>query len=291
MKMAYQLFSDSCSNLTDAMIADLDVEILSLTVRADGREYYSYIKGEKTDIKKFYDLMRAGHSLETSQLNMEKCREAFAAVLEQGQDVLYLAFSSALSGTYNVATVVADELKEKYPGRKIYVVDSLAASMGEGLMLTYAANKRKEGKSIDEVRDWLENNKLSFCHWFTVDDLYHLKRGGRVSAATALLGTMLSIKPVLHVDNEGRLINVSKARGRKKSLEALVDRMAETCVNPEDQLIYISHGDCLEDAKYVEKLVRERLHVKDVKINYVDPVIGAHSGPGTVALFFVGTER
>ncbi len=202
MKMAYQLFSDSCSNLTDAMIADLDVEILSLTVRADGREYYSYIKGEKTDIKKFYDLMRAGHSLETSQLNMEKCREAFAAVLEQGQDVLYLAFSSALSGTYNVATVVADELKEKYPGRKIYVVDSLAASMGEGLMLTYAANKRKEGKSIDEVRDWLENNKLSFCHWFTVDDLYHLKRGGRVSAATALLGTMLSIKPVLHVDNE-----------------------------------------------------------------------------------------
>ncbi len=289
--MAYQLFSDSCSNLTDAMIADLDVEILSLTVRADGREYYSYIKGEKTDIKKFYDLMRAGHSLETSQLNMEKCREAFAAVLEQGQDVLYLAFSSALSGTYNVATVVADELKEKYPGRKIYVVDSLAASMGEGLMLTYAANKRKEGKSIDEVRDWLENNKLSFCHWFTVDDLYHLKRGGRVSAATALLGTMLSIKPVLHVDNEGRLINVSKARGRKKSLEALVDRMAETCVNPEDQLIYISHGDCLEDAKYVEKLVRERLHVKDVKINYVDPVIGAHSGPGTVALFFVGTER
>ena len=289
--MAYQLFSDSCSNLTDAMIADLDVEILSLTVRADGREYYSYIKGEKTDIKKFYDLMRAGHSLETSQLNMEKCREAFAAVLEQGQDVLYLAFSSALSGTYNVATVVADELKEKYPGRKIYVVDSLAASMGEGLMLTYAANKRKEGKSIDEVRDWLENNKLSFCHWFTVDDLYHLKRGGRVSAATALLGTMLSIKPVLHVDNEGRLINVSKARGRKKSLEALVDRMAETCVNPEDQLIYISHGDCLEDAKYVEKLVREPLHVKDVKINYVDPVIGAHSGPGTVALFFVGTER
>ena len=289
--MAYQLFSDSCSNLTDAMIADLDVEILSLTVRADGREYYSYIKGEKTDIKKFYDLMRAGHSLATSPLNMEKCREAFAAVLEQGQDVLYLAFSSALSGTYNVATVVADELKEKYPGRKIYVVDSLAASMGEGLMLTYAANKRKEGKSIDEVRDWLENNKLSFCHWFTVDDLYHLKRGGRVSAATALLGTMLSIKPVLHVDNEGRLINVSKARGRKKSLEALVDRMAETCVNPEDQLIYISHGDCLEDAKYVEKLVRERLHVKDVKINYVDPVIGAHSGPGTVALFFVGTER
>lgn len=289
--MNYELMSDSCSNLTDEMIKELDVKIVSLLVRADGQEYYSYVEGEPTDNKKFYDMMRAGHTLETTQLNLEKCREVFTSILEKEKDLIYLAFSSALSGTYNVATMVAAELAEQYPQRKIYVVDSVSASMGQGLLLTYAAKMRQEGKSIEEVREWLEENKRHFCHWFTVDDLYHLKKGGRVSAATALVGTMLSIKPVLHVDDEGRLINVGKARGRKKSLEALVDKMEETCINPQDQLVYISHGDCLEDALYVEKLVHERLHVKGTKINYIDPVIGAHSGPGTVALFFVGTKR
>ncbi len=289
--MNYELISDSCSNLTDEMIEECDVQILSLMVRAGNQEYYSYVKGKKTETKMFYDLMRGGTMLETSQLDMQNCREAFEEVLKQGKDILYLAFSSALSGTYNVASLVAKELQEEYPERKIYVVDSLSASMGQGLLLYHGAQRRQAGASIEELRDWLLENRLHLCHWFTVDDLHHLKKGGRVSATTALVGTMLGIKPVLHVDNEGRLINVGKARGRNKSLDVLVDHMAETAIHPEEQIVFISHGDSLEDARYVERQVRERLGVKEIRINYVDPVIGAHSGPGTIALFYLGTHR
>lgn len=289
--MSYELISDSCANLTDEMIDEFGVHILSLVVRCEDKEYYSYTKGQITDNQKFYAMMRAGKQLVTSQIDMEQCRSMFEQFLKQGKDILYLAFSSALSGTYNVAAMVAKELAEQYPERRIYVVDSKCASMGQGLLLYYASNLKKQGKSMEEVRDWMEENKKHLCHWFTVDDLNHLKRGGRVSAATALVGTVLGIKPVLHVDDEGRLINMSKARGRKASLKALVDRMEQTCIDPEKQMVYISHGDSLDDAKLVEQMVRERLHVKDVKINYVDPVIGAHSGPGTIALFFMGTHR
>jgi len=196
-----------------------------------------------------------------------------------------------LSGTYNVAAMVAEDLREKYPERKIYTIDSLAASMGQGLLVYHAAEQRLAGKSIEEIRDWLLENRLRLCHWFTVDDLLYLKRGGRISAAAAAIGTILSVKPVMHVDDEGKLVPVSKVRGRKKSLVALVDEMEKTCTNPTEQMVFISHGDSMEDARYVENLVRERLNVKDVRINYVDPVIGAHSGPGTVALFFLGTRR
>ncbi len=196
-----------------------------------------------------------------------------------------------MSGTYNVAAMVAEDLREKYPERKIYTIDSLAASMGQGLLVYHAAEQRLAGKSIEEIRDWLLENRLRLCHWFTVDDLLYLKRGGRISAAAAAIGTILSVKPVMHVDDEGKLVPVSKVRGRKKSLVALVDEMEKTCTNPTEQMVFISHGDSMEDARYVENLVRERLNVKDVRINYVDPVIGAHSGPGTVALFFLGTRR
>ena len=212
-------------------------------------------------------------------------------ILEQGKDVLYIAFSSALSGTCQAANIAADMLREKYPERKILVVDSLAASMGEGLIVYYAAKMRQEGKTIDEVYQWVLDNRLRLCHWFTVDDLFFLHRGGRVSSASAVLGTMLGVKPVLHVDDEGRLILVGKTRGRRKSLDQLVEHMAETVERPEEQIIFISHGDAPEDAAYVEQLVRDKFKVKDIVVNYIDPVIGGHSGPGTVALFFLGSKR
>jgi DegV family protein with EDD domain len=222
---------------------------------------------------------------------MEAFASAFERILQSGRDVLCIAFSSGLSNTYNAAKLAAEEVAPKYPDRKVLVVDSLCASLGQGLLIYHAVQEKRSGKSIDEVFRWLEENKLHLCHWFTVDDLNHLKRGGRVSAATALIGTMLNIKPVLHVDDEGHLINVGKARGRRASLSALVDHMVETAVSPSSQVIFISHGDSQADADFVADEVKKRLGVKTVVTNYVGPVIGAHSGPGTIALFFLGTHR
>lgn len=212
-------------------------------------------------------------------------------MLAEGEDVLYIAFSSGLSGTCQSAFIAKQQLEEQFPGRRVEVFDSLAASMGEGLLVYLAAQQQKAGLTLDQLLAWLKENVLHLCHWFTVDDLNHLKRGGRVSAATALVGTMLGIKPVLHVDDEGHLIPVSKVRGRKQSLDELVRKMAETVLDPAGQTVFISHGDCLADAQYVEKRIRETLGVKKFYINFIGPVIGAHSGPGTVALFFLGQHR
>lgn len=211
--------------------------------------------------------------------------------LREGQDILLLVFSSGLSSTYQAAAMAVEELSAQYPERKLAAVDTRCASMGQGLLVYLAAKKRAEGKTMEEVRAWAEEEKFHLCHWFTVDDLMYLKRGGRLNAATALVGTALGIKPVLHIDDDGHLINVGKARGRRGALTALVDRMAELAVDPEKNPVFISHGDCLDDAKMVEKLVKQRLGVKEVVISYVGPVIGAHTGPGVVALFFLGRER
>lgn len=211
--------------------------------------------------------------------------------LREGQDILLLVFSSGLSSTYQAATMAVEELSAQYPDRKMAAVDTRCASMGQGLLVYLAAKKRAEGKTMEEVRAWAEEERFHLCHWFTVDDLMYLKRGGRLNAATALVGTALGIKPVLHIDDDGHLINVGKARGRRGALTALVDRMAELAVDPEKNPVFISHGGCLDDAKMVEKLVKQRLGVKEVVISYVGPVIGAHTGPGVVALFFLGRER
>lgn len=227
----------------------------------------------------------------TAAVNVADVIEKVEPYLKDGQDVLMLSFSSGLSATCNSAQIAAQELGEKYPERKFFVVDTLCASLGQGLLVWHAAQRRAAGESIEAVRAWTEEHKLNLCHWFTVDDLHFLKRGGRVSAATAMVGTMLSIKPVLHVDDEGHLIKVGTARGRKASLRALVDHMAQTAIDPGEQTIFISHGDCEEDAKAVAEDVKARFGVKTVVINNVGPVIGAHSGPGTVALFFLGTSR
>jgi DegV family protein with EDD domain len=289
--MGYEIVTDSSADLTDELLQEYGIHIVSLSFRVGGEEFPCYVQGQKTDYKQFYDRMRKGEMVDTSLIDMSTCRDIFEGILRRGNDVLYIGFSSALSGSYNAGAMVAESLRGAYPERRIATIDSLSASMGEGLLVYYAAEQRRDGKSMDEVSDWLIENRLHLCHWFTVDDLFHLKRGGRISAATALVGTMLGVKPVLHVDDEGKLVAVGKVRGRRKSLETLVDEMEKTCTNPTEQLVFISHGDCVEDAQHVERLVRERLKVKDVQINYVDPVIGAHSGPGTVALFFLGVQR
>jgi len=246
---------------------------------------------DQVEPRAFYDALRAGATAKTAAANRESFIEAFEPVVAAGEDLLYIGFSSGLSATYQAAVGAAADLREKYPERKIYTVDTLAASMGEGLLVYLAVQKQKEGASIEEVRDYLEENKLRLCHWFTVNDLFFLKRGGRVSAATAVFGSMLAIKPVMHVDNEGHLINVAKARGRKAAIQELFNRMKVTAIDPASQTVFISHGDCLEEAEYLANMIKEQLQVKEVLINYVGPVIGAHSGPGTMALFFIGTER
>lgn len=289
--MNFEIVTDSSANLTNELIDRYGLHILSLRFLVGDREYYSYVKGEENDLKKFYAMMRSKENVKTSHISPALCTELFEGLLREGKDVLFLGFSSALSGTYETAERAMNELREKYPERKMYCVDTLSASLGQGLLVTYAAKNREEGLSIDETYRWVMDNRLHLCHWFTVDDLFFLKRGGRVNAATAILGSMLGIKPVLHMDDEGRLIHVTKARGRRASLDMLVRKMEELAIEPEKQTIYISHGDCVEDAEYVAGLIRDKWGNRDILIHYVDPVIGAHSGPGTVALFFMGVHR
>ena len=290
--MSFAIVTDSSCNLTEEMIDRFDLSILPLTFMVDGEEYRSYLKGEKTDLSQFYTMMREGKVITTSLPNLKESRESIESLLRSGTDVLYLGFSSGLSGTYQAIELLLTELAGLYPERTVASVDTLAASLGEGLLVYYAAKMREEGASIEKVRDWVEEHKLHLAHWFTVDDLMFLFRGGRVSRTSAWAGTLLNIKPVMHVDDEGHLIPLEKVRGRKKSLKALVDHMEQTAMSPvADQTVFITHGDCLEDAEYVADLVRERFGVSDVLINWVDPVIGAHSGPGTMALFFLASER
>lgn len=287
----FVIITDSSCDLPEKLAAKLELEVLPLSVHMNGRDYFNFLDGKDISFQDFYTKLRAQETCTTAAVNVDAFVSVMETHLKKGKDVLCIAFSSGLSNTYNAAHLAAEELTPKYPDRKIYAIDSLCASLGEGLLVWHAVEEKRKGGSIDQVKQWVEENRLHLCHWFTVDDLNHLKRGGRVSPATALIGTMLGIKPVMHVDDEGHLINMSKARGRKASLEELVTRMEQTVVNPKEQIVFISHGDCLEDAQWVSEEVKRRLHVKDVVINYVGPVIGAHSGPGTVALFFLGTKR
>lgn len=292
--MDFEIVTDSCCNLLEDMIDDFGIHILPLTFMVDGEDevYQSYLKGERTDLKQFYTMMREGKVFKTSLPNLAESEALFRELLDSGRDVLYIAFSSGLSGTYQALSLMAAQLQEEFPERKIHVVDSLAASGGQGLLVWYAVQHARAGESIGQVRDWLEENKLHLAHWFTVDDLMFLFRGGRVSKTAAWAGTLLNIKPVLHVDDEGHLIPMEKVRGRKKSLNALIDHMEKSANKPiSDQMVFITHGDCIEDAEYVAAKIKERFGVKEVVINYVDPVIGAHSGPGTMALFFLADKR
>ncbi|MEH2939617.1 DegV family protein [Lawsonibacter sp. JLR.KK007] len=288
---SFVILTDSSADLSASMVQQLDVQVLPLSFVLDGHTYHDHPDNRDMDPRLFYERLRNGDMATTSAVNVAQYTEALEPLLQAGQDVLILAFSSGLSTTYNSSLIAVEELQAKYPDRKLFTVDTLCASLGQGLLVWYAAQARARGGSIEEVRDWIEEHKLNLCHQFTVDDLYFLKRGGRISSATALVGSMLHIKPVLHVDNEGHLINTGKVRGRQAALKALVDRMEHTAIDSGSLTVFISHGDCLEDAQTVADMVKKRFGVQEVYINYVGPVIGAHSGPGTLALFYMGTDR
>lgn len=284
----FVITADSTVDLPKEYLAENNNTILSLSYMLEDKTYEDMHGLSPEEV---YEKIRKGALPTTSQINPEQAREAFEKIIKEGKDILHIGFSSGLSGSYNSARIAAEELEEEYPDAKIIVVDSLCASMGEGLLLYKVNEMKKHGKSLEETGRWAEENKLHVCHNFTVDDLNHLHRGGRVSKATAVLGTMVNIKPVMHVDKEGHLVPVGKVRGRKKSLISLVDRMVEQIEGYDNDMVMISHGDCREEAEYVAQLVKEKTGISQIMINFVGPVIGTHSGPGTMALFFMGKER
>ena len=284
----YQIITDSGCDLPLEMRQQLDVTMTSLTLQFRGQELEDSV-GD--DIRDLYTALRAGEVASTSAVNPDAWQRAMEPALAAGQDVLVLAFSSGLSTTYQSAVIAAGELEEKYPQRRIRVVDTRSASLGQGLLVWYACRKRDEGMALEELADWAEKTKLNLCHWFTVDDLMYLKRGGRVSAATAIVGTMLGIKPVLHMDDEGHLINVGKVRGRKASIEALAEKVGQLGLPGQNQTVFICHGDCQEDAQRLEAILKGKYGVEEAFIGYTGAVIGSHSGPGTLALFFLGEKR
>ena len=286
--MDFQIITDSCCDFPTPMYGQLGLTFVPLTVEFRGNTFDD--KNDDT-LKDMYQGLRAGEVAKTSAVNPSRWSQAMEKALAAGKDVLVLAFSSGLSTTYQSAVIAAEELKDAYPDRKIQVIDTLCASMGQGLLVWYACKKRDEGLSMDEVAQWVLDNRLHLCHWFTVDDLMYLKRGGRISAATALVGTMLQIKPLLHVDDEGHLINMTKTRGRKAAIDAMVKKAQELGAGYDNSTMFISHGDCLSDAEYLSRQLKEKCGVKDVVISYVGAVIGSHSGPGTLALFFLGSHR
>lgn len=286
--MSYQIITDSCCDLPAEKISELNIRVIPLNLLFRGESRLDAVTDE---IKEVYDGLRAGESASTSAVNPEGWTSVIEPALKEGKDALVLTFSSGLSTTYQSAVIAANELAEQYPDRKINVVDTLCASLGQGLLVMYACQKRDEGLDLDQLTQWVDENKGNLCQWFTVDDLMYLKRGGRVSAATALVGTMLKIKPVLHVDEEGHLINVAKVRGRKASIEALANKLGQLGLPGKNDLITICHGDCIDDAKYLEQLLKEQYGTKEVFIGYTGAVIGSHSGPGTLAIFFLGNKR
>lgn len=289
--MSYRITTDSTSDLPQSFLKERDIACIGLGFMLEGKEYTEGPDVEIT-LPEFYNKLRAGVQATTMQVNAFAFTSFVEPFLAAGEDVLHVAFSSGLSGTYASCENAAKELREKYPDRKLVVVDTLAASLGEGLLVYYADENRKAGMSLEDNARWLEEHKLNLCHWFTVDDLMHLHRGGRVSKTSAILGSVIGIKPILHVDNDGHLILVSKTRGRQASLQALVRKMKESAWdNVTDQAIFISHGDCQDDAEKLKSMIEKEIGCKTFLINYVGTVIGSHSGPGTLALFFLGSQR
>ena len=286
----YQIITDSCCDFTAQQYRDLGLKYVPLTLLYKGEAHNSFTEAD--ELHAFYDGIRAGEMPTTSAANPENWANAMEPSLAEGKDVLVLAFTSGLSATYQSAVIAAEELREKYPDRKIIVVDTLCAALGQGLLVWYACHKRDEGMSIEELAAWVEENKLKVCHEVTVDDLNHLKRGGRVSATTALVGTMLNIKPMIRVDDEGKLLNYGKCRGRKAAMEHIVKRFGELGEGCDNETVFIAHGDCPADAAALETLLRAKHpQVKNVMTGYVGGVIGAHTGPGVLVLFFMGNHR
>jgi len=284
------IMTDSSSDLPLSFIEGNEIPYVSLICHFRGKEYYDDF-GKSLDYGEFYTAVREGEMPSTSQVNVQTYFDEFCKHMHLGNSVIYIGFSSALSGSLQSAFIARNMVLEKYKDADITIIDSKSASLGQGLLVYYANEMLRNGCTKEQIVSWLEENKLKMNHWFTVDSLDHLKRGGRISGATAMIGTILNIKPVLRVNNEGGLEPAAKVQGRKKSIKLLADKLGERIVNPESQVIAISHGDCLDDALYMQKLLTENYSLKNFIINHVGPVIGSHSGPGTLALFFLGSDR
>lgn len=280
--------TDSTVDLPKAFLEENHVLTISLSYVMDGVTYKDL---DGLSHEEFFEKIRNGSLPTTSQINPEEARKALEPVVKEGKEILYLGFSSGLSGSYNSVRMAAEDLMEDYPETKIVTIDSLCASMGEGLLLYKTLQLKEQGKNLDEIAEWVEANKLHICHNVTVDDLNHLHRGGRISKTTAVLGTMVKIKPIIHMDNEGKLVVIGKERGRKKSLLTLLDKMEKQMQGYQNDVVMITHGDCIEDAKYVEEQIRERFGIENIIVNGIGSVIGSHTGAGVVAVFFMGSER
>ena len=285
----YIIITDSSCDIMPELLREWEVPCVSLTYKfdedADSHGNYDL------PFDRFYDRMRKGGVARTAAANMDTFKRAFEPYLKEGKDLLYIGFSSGLSTTVNSGAMAAKELMEEYPERRVIVEDTFAASAGFGLLVWLTVQEKRKGAGLEEAAKFVEDTRFHLCHWFTVDDLVYLKRGGRVSAAAAFVGGVLNIKPVLHMDDPGHLINMFKVRGRRASIKALADKYGELAVDKEHGTVFISHGDCIDDAKLLEKMLHERYGASVQLITYVGPVIGSHSGPGTLALFFVGKER
>ena len=285
----YVILTDSCCDFSAEMVEELGVVVWPLSFLMEGKEYFNYPDNRDMAPDVFYNKLRAGSLGTTSAVSVGAFQEEMIRIVESGKDVLCIAFSSGLSTTLQSARIAAQDVMDAHPDSKVLVVDSLAASLGQGMLVYLAAQEKKKGLSLEQLRDFTEEKKDHIAHWFTVDDLNHLKRGGRVSAAAALLGTMLQMKPVLNVDAEGHLTPVEKVRGRKAAVNTLLKKMEETVEDP--SLVFITHGDCYEEAAALGEMIREKFPVEKLVINHVGPVIGNHAGPGTIALFFQAKHK
>ena len=288
--MSFEIITDSSANLPQEFIEKNNIHILSLSYFVEEEEFSSYIPGEENNLTYFYKKMREKAHIRTSLVNVDKASKIIGELLEKGKDILYIGFSSALSGTFQSVSLACSDLGEKYPKAKIMCIDTLSALLGEGLLVMNACRLREEGKSMEETAKWVEDNKMKMCHWVAADDLFYLKRGGRISTTAAVFGSALSVKPIIRVDETGSLQVFDKTRGRKKALDELIHHMRETVENPEQQIMGVAHADCENDALYIKEKLEE-FNPKDIIIESMEPVVASHTGPGCIAIFFLGTNR
>lgn len=284
----YKIITDSTCDLPANVIEELNIHVIPMEYILNGVSHFQDLEdgGDKT--VSFYESLRDGQVSSTSMINTARFISVFEPYLKEGNDILHISFSAALSGSFNASRIAAIELQELYPDRKILILDSIAASIGQGLLVYHAAQKQKQGYSLLELYSWLEENKKNLCHWFTVEDLMHLKRGGRIGTLSANIGTALNIKPILSVNMEGKLVNYGKVIGRKKSLIELVQKMKTSVTAPENQVVIVGHGDSVKDAEFLASKIKCDLNVKEVILTQIGPIIGSHTGPGMIGLTFMG---